>query len=116
MRSIVLVHDQRAVPDHIWVATEALVTRLRQHESRIRSWEYDENAILYGSSNVKATLGIQAKILSNAIEKDHITVSPWLESRTRGITGYQADSRPIFFVAYSLGGLVVKEVSSLMVR
>ena len=109
-----LVHGQAGVPDVTWRVAETHIVGLMHYGSRIRTWVYDEEAILYGTLSVKENLDFEAQLLSNAVEKDHLEVIP-------GITGkrinaelviYKVNERPIVFVAYSLGVLIVKRVSS----
>ena len=79
-----------------------------QRNTRIYSWEYDERKIL---CNVKTTLDVEARIFWDAIKKYRTTVSLGKGSPKSHILTFQSESRPMVFIAYSLGGLIVKKVS-----
>ena len=71
-----LVHGVAGVPDDTWGVAQAHIVRSMQYGSRIRTWRYDEKAILCGTLSVKESLDIEAQLLSDAVEKDHLEVVP----------------------------------------
>ena len=79
-----------------------------QQKTRIYSWEYDEREIL---CNVKTTLDVEARNFWDAIEKYRTTVSLCKGSLGSQLLTFQSESRPMVFIAYNLGGLIVKKAS-----
>ena len=73
--SIVLVHGLGGPPDSSWAAFETYIARSMQHQSCIRTWEYDEEVILRGSLDAQAILSMEAEMLSQAIEQEDLKVT-----------------------------------------
>ena len=72
------IHGLTAIPDYTWIVAKTHIESSMQYGSRIRTWSYDEKAILCDTPSVKENLDVEAQSLSNAVRKDHLEVFPAL--------------------------------------
>ena len=101
-------------PDNTWTVAQTHIVRSMQYGSRIRTWRYNEGAILCGMLSVEENLDLEAQLLSKAVERDHLEVFSGITRKmvSAKLISFKVNERPIIFVTYSLGVLIVKRVSS----